>query len=67
MLDSNGNPVPDPRFTTNTNNRELVFRLGGLPDDTYYWSLPASFLGDKVSSVCLFEGVKEKSVIHKNM
>ena len=48
MLDSTGNPVPNQRFTTNTNTRELVFRFDGLPADTYYWALPGYILGDKV-------------------
>ena len=48
MLDSTGSPVEDQRFSTNSNNRELIFRFDGLPDDTYYWSLPSRFLGDKV-------------------
>ena len=48
LKDSNGDAAPDQRYSVNTNNRELSYRFDGLPDDTYYWTLPSRFLGDKV-------------------
>ena len=50
LKDSNGDAAPDQRYSVNTNNRELSYRFDGLPDDTYYWTLPSRFLGDKVGS-----------------
>ena len=46
----NGKPLPDQRLTTDTSNREVIYRTRDLNEDTLYWSLPASFLGDKVTA-----------------
>ncbi|XP_070207543.1 basement membrane-specific heparan sulfate proteoglycan core protein-like isoform X4 [Littorina saxatilis] len=38
-------------FSVNRANRELVYRrFDNLPQESYYWKLPARFLGDKVTA-----------------
>ncbi|KAL3861185.1 hypothetical protein ACJMK2_007245 [Sinanodonta woodiana] len=51
LTDMMGKAVEVQRFTIDRQNLELVFSdFPSLPRDTYFWSLPARFLGDKVSA-----------------
>ncbi|XP_060586623.1 basement membrane-specific heparan sulfate proteoglycan core protein-like isoform X4 [Ruditapes philippinarum] len=51
ITDMNGKPLSDQRLlTTDTSNREVIYRTRDSNEDTLYWSLPTSFLGDKVTA-----------------
>ena len=51
LTDSGRTVVVDQGLEVNPRSRELSFnRFDSIAPDTYYWSLPSDFLGDRVSS-----------------